>query len=549
MNKYKIDNTSFGLFKIAFNLLDNKILCMSCIILNESLSLLLSYVIITENLWMCMFYPILIKILNYMNKKYFNNQEYKIKNNWKKQMFNYFYTFSYQSRKNTIMNDFSSQIEKTGDILTNMSSYIPKMILQFIINLFSCITSFIYQIYVNCNSKLCFNIIIDEKYYIIIIIPFLIYYYYYKRFLIKQNDIANLRILKKNIEKKYMPITQWNLQLFQNRKKNIDEIIKIDNEINDIDKNYYTEWHNISTESVLFFEIIINVIIYTISKDFKSMLINKLMFDKLSSSIDNITFLTTYLNNCIKDFDKLVDYLNEITIEPIENQYKIIYPLKIMTNINLKNFILYADNLSINYNDKILLRGETGIGKTQLVNSIQGLINGTNFNYLSPKQFENCFEYMNQQTRETIPNFGITIRQILENEMDDKLINYLLNIVELNNKFTNYDEPINNLSGGEKMRLSILYTIWNLEKQNKQILILDEPEQGLDEDTRVNVIKNILKLEKPILIIYHGSKIDLLQFSFNKVWIFNKNNNITNVIERNFIDYRIDLINEIKSMF
>ena len=55
-----------------------------------------------------------------------------------------------------------------------------------------------------------------------------------------------------------------------------------------------------------------------------------------------------------------------------------------------------------------------------------------------------------------------------------------------------YDINITGLSGGEKMRLSLVFTLLETIKKKKQILILDEPEQGLDEATRRQVITNIL---------------------------------------------------------
>ena len=72
-------------------------------------------------------------------------------------------------------------------------------------------------------------------------------------------------------------------------------------------------------------------------------------------------------------------------------------------------------------------------------------------------------------------------------------------------------------------------------QKGKQILILDEPEQGFDEDLRVIIIRNILeRINEPILVIYHGSKLDLLQLPFTKAWIFGKKYGVTEVHEEPF---------------
>jgi ATPase subunit of ABC transporter with duplicated ATPase domains len=78
------------------------------------------------------------------------------------------------------------------------------------------------------------------------------------------------------------------------------------------------------------------------------------------------------------------------------------------------------------------------------------------------------------------------------------------------------------VGGGERKRLSLFYTIWNMTKRDKEVLILDEPEQGLDEDIRVKIIQNIFTLNKTMMLVYHGSKLDLLSLKFTKVWEFKR---------------------------
>ena len=113
---------------------------------------------------------------------------------------------------------------------------------------------------------------------------------------------------------------------------------------------------------------------------------------------------------------------------------------------------------------------------------------------------------------------------------------------------SSYDIKISGLSGGEKMRLSLVFTLLETIKKNKEILILDEPEQGLDESTRRQVISNILNyLNIPIICIYHGSSLDLLKMPFNKIWVFDHKNTHTQVSQFNFINYKKKLIDEINN--
>ena len=98
------------------------------------------------------------------------------------------------------------------------------------------------------------------------------------------------------------------------------------------------------------------------------------------------------------------------------------------------------------------------------------------------------------------------------------------------------------------MKLSLLFTLSEIESSSKKnILILDEPEQGLDEESRKEVINNILNYVKiPVLCIYHGNKLDITQLPFTKAWIFSKNVNYTQVEEMDFVNLRKQLISEIQ---
>ena len=72
-------------------------------------------------------------------------------------------------------------------------------------------------------------------------------------------------------------------------------------------------------------------------------------------------------------------------------------------------------------------------------------------------------------------------------------------------------------SGGQKSRLCLATRCYEIEKFNKQILIMDEPEQGSDSDTIVKVINNICaKYNKcTIIMITHMCNCQLKLVSVN----------------------------------
>ena len=197
-------------------------------------------------------------------------------------------------------------------------------------------------------------------------------------------------------------------------------------------------------------------------------------------------------------------------------------------NIELKNIyfkfsekktnILEDINIKINKGEVIGLYGETGSGKTTLINLISGLIKPTEGNfYLNQRAIneipKNLFSIVAQKPLiidDTIKSnvaFGLDQNQVIEKE-----INNVLQKSELK-KFTEelpegvdtkISEGGKNISGGQIQRLAIARSIY----LKKQILILDEATNALDETTEKNIIKFILSLksELTVIIISHNKE-------------------------------------------
>ena len=59
------------------------------------------------------------------------------------------------------------------------------------------------------------------------------------------------------------------------------------------------------------------------------------------------------------------------------------------------------------------------------------------------------------------------------------------------------------ISGGQIQRILLARSLY----QNKSILILDEATSALDDTTEMHIIKNILSLNKTILVVTHKKKL------------------------------------------
>ena len=211
-----------------------------------------------------------------------------------------------------------------------------------------------------------------------------------------------------------------------------------------------------------------------------------------------------------------------------------------------KKNILENINIKINKGEIIGLYGETGSGKTTLINLISGLIKPTEGNfYLNQKVIheipKNLFSIVAQKPLiidDTIRSnvaFGLDQNQVIEKEIYD-----VLQKSELK-KFTDelsegIDSKISeggkNISGGQIQRLAIARAIY----LKKQILILDEATNALDEMTEKNIIKFILSLKSDLtIIIISHNKENLVHC--DKVFEI-KNKKIIEKNDEKFIDFK-----------
>ena len=230
------------------------------------------------------------------------------------------------------------------------------------------------------------------------------------------------------------------------------------------------------------------------------------------------------IKNFVPSVDLILDELNlgrNILKEADQNSHK----FKFNNLIEFKQVNFCYPNKDINQirkGEKIGLFGESGSGKSTLLNLIIGYLNPTNGEIVidnqkvfdNYSQLRNIFSYVSQDTfllDESI-KYNITFSNSLNQQMEKKLDD-VIKIVNLKNFINNLNQGLDtivgekglSISGGQRQRISIARAIYN----SKEILILDEPTNELDEDTELKIIKslNSLKNRKTIVIISHNPEI------------------------------------------
>lgn len=199
-----------------------------------------------------------------------------------------------------------------------------------------------------------------------------------------------------------------------------------------------------------------------------------------------------------------------------------------------KDYVFRNANLAIATSDRILLTGESGIGKSTFIDLTTGLltpesgritIDGTDVTEIHPDDISKLFGVLTQEPflfNESVrgnlnypsadhPDHGLrtALKKVQLDEWEIALPNRLETII---------GERGATLSGGEKQRL----TLARLLLRDPQIIILDEATSGLDVNMESEIIKMILSLFPGRTIIMISHRPSLESFAIRQIRIENQ---------------------------
>ena len=237
------------------------------------------------------------------------------------------------------------------------------------------------------------------------------------------------------------------------------------------------------------------------------------------SALESVIPEIKYLNS--KDFE----HQENINCENSNTEFN-------FKNLELKNFnfsyddkkIFFDANFKIIKGDVIGIIGETGIGKSSLIDLICGLILPTKGSYkLNDQKLDiemrekliNSISLVPQRINlidDTIKNNIIFPNIDMSNENVEKKLNKLKTICDLSyidNLHVNWESLVgengSKLSGGQIQRIGIARALF----KDPQILILDEATSALDAQTQSKILYNILEkyVDLTIIIISHSKDV------------------------------------------
>ena len=258
--------------------------------------------------------------------------------------------------------------------------------------------------------------------------------------------------------------------------------------------------------------------------------------NKILASIQTFIAGVPAINSISKEINK-----KSINFKTRKNFFK-------FKNLKLKNVsfsydknnsVLKKINLEIKSGDKIIVKGQSGVGKSTLIELILGLrrFNTGSF-YLNDKKINNYklyeklkFNYLPQTS--FMIDGSIKDNILLNNKLNKNKFWKIIDICKLKTLISSLKKENTlagengvTLSGGQKQRICIARSL----ADNPSFLILDESTNAIDMSTENSILKDLNKYYNEITLImvthrktnikYFNKIIDM---SNNKIKLINKN--------------------------
>lgn len=255
-----------------------------------------------------------------------------------------------------------------------------------------------------------------------------------------------------------------------------------------------------------------------------------ILFSRISlkegiSAIVLAKYVYTYLKNVAQSIAQLTicrkakERLNENCFGKREEENSNRFELEISDlNHSYDKRIFNHIDWKVDDSRKYMIRGENGNGKTTLLKLIVGIlepqygqiqIGGVRPENLSRSNFPEKIFYMEQDD----PDFNMSARDIIESFGGEEYRTYIWkNLEKFGVMETEWDRPLNQLSGGEKKKIFLSLAL----SYKHELLLMDEPTNHLDLHGK-NVLLNLLKeYQGTVIIISHDP---IMEEAVDEIWV------------------------------
>lgn len=266
---------------------------------------------------------------------------------------------------------------------------------------------------------------------------------------------------------------------------------------------------------------------------------------QITTYIYNSVVKLQNLNNFLVAYKKLNSLMNVIE-EDNSKKLKVLDGNIIFEDVSIiiNNKIYFKNlNFELKKNENIAIIGDNGSGKTLIAKTLLGFYNytgniyigNTNIKEVNQKSIRKYVGIVLQDTYIFNDSIKNNINVTNKNLTDDD-ITRLCKISCLENDIEEFDDKYNhilenngsNISGGQKQRIAIARTL----AMNTEFIILDDSLSKLDNATKLELLNNLIKMNKGTIIISHDrnvvEKCNHVLFIDNDNVIYDTHSNLLN---------------------
>lgn len=458
---------------------------------------------------------ILIFIINYTKSKINTKLNLKINRSVKETILEHIPKLEYMEFSSI---DKSNVIQRVNNDATTYSEFFNSQINLFFDTIFIIIFAVAQTLKLNSTVGLFIAIIC------LLIVFLSIWYFKVSKPLVEDIVEMNKEVINKttiSIEESKM------LKIFNRRDKEIEDFVKMNNEykVKDIKLAKLKVWYGIGTHSL---------------RNFREpfiLLWGGILVVKGELTLATISILLTYAN-------KILDYVyNSVDKLKLVNEFFVAYrklsnlmnckedvelkpDVKLEGNIVFKNVSIKIDentilkniNFSINQEENVAIIGDNGSGKTVIAKTLIGFYKYTGEIYIGKHNIKNVSKkslrkYIGVVLQDTYL-FTDTIKNninITDNIVSNEKIIEVCKLADVYNDIKSFEGNIeymignggNNISGGQKQRIAIARTLLT----DNKFIVFDDSLSKLDTKTKINILNNIINMQKGTIIISHDVEV------------------------------------------
>lgn len=373
----------------------------------------------------------------------------------------------FKSKNADTVDSFREKLCEATRVIHNMYGWM----ISTIVNMISSVISLVYTIYAKDQIALGITIfIINLSWYFILCKPI-------------SDKLAKMRKDNRTTSTRIHRLMALDINKLHANNGNADDIIGHRREL--YSNNSHIKYYSRIVHQLTLLPNYITFILIGLYVDQSLWIVFYILVNNFNNTMSNASHFYNQMRTNGGDIGAVDEFFKDKTYEIEFEQLDLPASISITQN---------NDNIFNLTNDIVILKGPSGSGKTTHFHGILGFKPGMLINGINPAHYRNSVEFLPQDSLKTTPT-ELSLQELFKS-VNITRIEKCLQIVCLGEWYkmigSIYNPIKNRCSGGERNRIALAITICNCLERKLPLLILDEPDRGLNADLAITVLNNII---------------------------------------------------------